>query len=188
MTVNRTMGGTRRGNGWRMLAWGSAVFLFLLPLVAMQFTAEVDWTAGDFTIWGFMLLVACGTYELGTRLSNHTAYRAAFGIVAVAGFFLVWINLAVGIIGNEGNPANLLFGGVLLIGFVGALVARFRAHGMARTLTAMAITQALVGIVALVERSPEGAILTLLFAAAWLLAAALFRRAGQAQERAGWVQ
>ena len=79
-----------------------------------------------------LLAAACGTYELGARMSRNTAYRAAVGLATVAGFLLVWINLAVGIIGDEGNPANLMFGGVLVVGVIGALVARFRAPGMAR--------------------------------------------------------
>jgi hypothetical protein len=38
--------------------------------------------------------------------------------------FLVWMNLAVGIIGSEDNPANLMFGGVLALGILGAFIAR----------------------------------------------------------------
>ena len=34
--------------------------------------------------------------------------------------------------GSEDNPANLQFGGVLLVGLLGAVLARFRAPGMAR--------------------------------------------------------
>ena len=63
---------------------------------------------------------------------------------------LIWINLAVGLIGSENNPANLLYVGVLAIGFIGALLARFQPLGMARALVAMAIAQALVPLIALI--------------------------------------
>jgi len=33
---------------------------------------------------------------------------------------IVWINGAVGITGSENNPANLLYGGVLVVGIIGA--------------------------------------------------------------------
>ena len=36
----------------------------------------------------------------------------------MAAFLLIWINLAVGIIGSEDNPANLMYGAVLLLGLV----------------------------------------------------------------------
>ena len=60
------------------------------------------------------------------------------------------MNLAVGIIGTEDNPANLMYGGVLAVGIVGAIIARFQPHGMARALVATALAQALVAVIALI--------------------------------------
>jgi hypothetical protein len=168
--------GGRHGNPLRWAVWGTAVLLWLLPLVAMQFTAEVDWNALDFAIIGVMLLAACGTYELSVRLSGSPAYRAGFGMAVVAAFLLVWVNLAVGMIGGEGNPANLLFGGVLGVGIVGPAIARFRPAGMVGTLAAMALTQVTIAGFALVAGwDDRGAILSGLFALLWLASAALFR-------------
>lgn len=176
-------GSGRGGNRWRLAVWGTAALLLLLPLVAMQFTEEVAWTPFDFFVFGTMLLAACGTYELGTRVSGSAAYRAAVGVAVVGGFVLVWINLAVGIIGTERDPANLMFGGVLLVGAVGALVARFRPRGMARALAATAVAQASVGAIALVGGlGVEAVVLSGFFAALWLTSAGLFRKA--ARERA----
>ena len=61
---------TGRGNTVRKLVWGLAAALWLAPLVAMQFTREVNWTASDFVVFGVMLLLALGAYEVGTRLSS----------------------------------------------------------------------------------------------------------------------
>lgn len=177
MTANTKISGTRRGNPWRMAVWGAAACLLLLPLIAMQFTEEVNWTAGDFIVMGLLLAFTCGVYELGTRLSGNTAYRAAFGLAVVGGFVLVWINLAVGIIGSEDERANLLFVAVLLVGIIGAILARFEPRGMARALMATTLAQALVAVIALFLGSMEGALLSGFFAAVWLGSSTLFGKA-----------
>ena len=173
-------GGGRRGSRWRMAIWGTAALVLLLPLVAMQFTDEVNWTETDFGVMGAMLAAACGTYELAARMTGNRAYRAAVGVALVAAFILVWMNLAVGIIGTEHDPANLMFGGVLAVGIIGAVIARFQPHGMARASVATALAQALVGVIALIIGSVEAVILTGFFVALWLTSARLFRKAARA--------
>lgn len=187
------IGSGRRGSRWRLIVWGGAALLLLLPLVAMQFTAEMNWDETDFIVFGAMLVVACGTYELAARATGNSAYRAAVGVAVLAAFILVWMNLAVGIIGSEDNPANLMYGGVLAVAIGGAAVARFRPHGMARALMATALAQTLVGVIALAARLGSTApsfpraiiVLTGFFAALWLLSAWLFRKAGREQAPAG---
>lgn len=80
---------------------------------------------------------------------KNAAYRSASGIALAAALLLVWLSLGVGIIGADGDPANLMYFGVLAVGIIGAVIARFQPYGMARALFAMAIAQALVTIVAL---------------------------------------
>ena len=161
-------------------ASGAAVCLLLLPLVAMQFTRDVNWTGSDFALFGTMLLVACGMYELGAWVSGNTAYRAGMGLAVAGGFFLVWVHLAVGIIGNDTNRENLMFAGVLAVGIIGALVARFRPAGMARASAAMAIAQAMACIAAIAlfaaahEKGPI-AILSAVLVCVWSVSAVLFR-------------
>jgi hypothetical protein len=184
MTASVLKGDAPRGNGWRIAVWGAAACLLLLPLAAMQFTAEVKWTGSDFAVWGAMLGIACGTCELATRMTRNSAYRAAVAVAVVAAFLLVWIDLAVGIIGAENNPANLMFAGVIGVAITGGAMARFRAPGMARTLVATAIAQAAVGAIVLArgladELTPI-VVLTGFFVALWLGSAWLFRRAARA--------
>ncbi|MEG3190848.1 hypothetical protein [Lysobacter sp. D1-1-M9] len=157
----------------------------MLPLVAMQFTDEVNWDETDFIVAGAMLLAACGTYELAARLTGSTAYRAAAGVAVVTAFVLVWINLAVGIFGSEDNPANLMFGGVLAVGAIGALVARFRAGAMARALEATALAQALIAVIALIAGFGGTVLLAAFFAVPWLASAQLFRIAAREQGSGG---
>lgn len=177
MAGNSGNSGGRRGSSWRIAAWGSAALLLLVPLVAMQFTDEVNWDGADFLVFGAMLSGALGTFELAARRSGDRAYRAAVVIALAAAFLIVWLNLAVGIIGTEGNPANLMFGGVLAVGLIGAVSARFQPPGMARALVATALAQALVAVAALVYGSVEGFLLSGFFAVVWLLSAWLFRKA-----------
>lgn len=174
-----------RPNPWRRVVWGTAAFLLLLPLVAMQFTEEVNWGEVDFIVFGAILIAACGAYELATRLSGNSTYRAAFGLAVAAAFILVWIILAVGIIESENNAADLMFGGVFVVGIIGALIARFQPRGMARALMAMALAQALVCVVALVLGSVQGVALSGFFAALWLGSAWLFRKAARQLSNAG---
>ena len=100
--------------------------LLLLPLVAMQFTEEVNWQLGDFVVAGGLLFGAGFTYELVASKGATTAYRAAVGVAVAAGLLLLWMNLAVGLIGNEENPANLMYIAVLAVGLIGAYFARFQ--------------------------------------------------------------
>ena len=105
------------------------------------------------------------------------AYRAAVGLAVAAALLLIWINLAVGIIGDEGNPANLMYIGVLAVGITGAIFARLQPHGMAHALFATALTQMLVAVIAQIAGLESMFILNGCFAALWVGSALLFRRA-----------
>lgn len=49
-----------------------------------------------------------------------TAYRRAVSVALAAAFVLVWMVGAVGVIGAAGDPADLMYGGVLAVGIIGA--------------------------------------------------------------------
>lgn len=176
-------GGTRQGR-WRMAVWSTAAFILLLPLVAMQFTKEVNWGPGDFTIIGAMLGIACGTYELAARIAVNSAYRLGVGVAVVASFLLIWINLAVGIIGSEDNDLNLMYAAVLAVALGGALIGRFEPAAMARAFAAAAAAQLMVGVIALTA-GYFTLVLEAFFAAMWLISAALFRKSAREQSSAG---
>jgi hypothetical protein len=168
--------GASRISWW---AWALAGALWLLPLVLSGFTDEMQWDRADFVVWAIMLSIAATAVEIGARVSRSRPYRAAVGIAAAAGFLMTWANLAVGIIGNEDNPINLIFFGVLAVGVAGALLARFRAAGMAYAMLATAVAQLLAAIVALLLDGAHVFVLTGVFVAIWLTSAMLFRRAAR---------
>ena len=170
----------QQGNRLRVAIWALAAGLFLLPLVAMQFTQEVQWTGFDFLVWGVMLVAACGAYELLARMSPSRHYRLGVGVSVATGFVVFWVNGAVGMIGDEGNPYNLLFLGAIALGVVIALVSMFRPTGMARALYATAAAQGVVAAIALAAGwDMRGAVFSLAFVLPYLAAAQLFRLAAR---------
>ena len=166
----------RRWSGWRIAGWGLAALLLLLPLVAMRFTDEVDWDGTDFIVMGALIGSIGLAIEFMVRQSASTAYRVGAVLALLTAFLTIWVNLAVGMIGSEDNPHNLLFGGVLVIALIGAIVARFEPAGMAHAAVAAAIAQAAVAAAGL-STDLRGAVFSMVFAGLWLLAAALFRAA-----------
>jgi len=123
---------------------------------------------------------------------GRVAYRIGVGVALAASFLEIWINLAVGIVGNEDNPVNQGFYGVVVTAGACAFVARLRPDGMARAMLAVAAVQALLALAVATAPStarddPMGAIgvlaLSAGFAALWLLSAAAFHRSARLQAR-----
>ena len=168
------------GGKWlRIAGWSFVALLLLRPAVAMQFTKEVQWTASDFIVMGALLGSVGLATEFLVRQTGNTAYRIGAVIAMVTAFLTVWVNLAVGMIGDD-NPYNLLFMGVVALAVVGAILSGFRARGMARTMVVVAVAQALVAAGG-IPSDPRGGVLSLTFAIPWLVAAALFARAARSQ-------
>lgn len=189
MMKGKAMASSTQGNGgrnpWRIAGWSMAVGLLLLPLIAMQFTREVNWGFGDFLFAAMMFGLVGLTLELVVRVTRNSAYRAAVAVAIAATFLLIWSNLAVGFIGNEDNPANALFLAVPASILLGGAVTLFRPRGMSWTLLAAAIVQALVPVAIwtfaigdpVQIRFIEFPIITAVFVGMWLLSSTLFRKA-----------
>ena len=178
MAKEATYTSGRRVFPWRLLGWSIPGILLLLPLVAMRFTDEVDWTASDF-VFAAVLFGSVGlAFELIVRRSGSLAYRLGAVLAVIGAFLAVWVNGAVGMIGSEDNPYNLLFLGVPLVALVGGVAARFRAAGMVWALGVAAGMQAALGLYGMSE-DPRGGIFSASFALLWLLGAALFAKAAR---------
>jgi hypothetical protein len=177
----------------RLSIWVLVVALLLLvPLVLTLLGSGVDgegwhWTLFDF-IFAFVLLFGGAfVYELVSRKLDAGAYKVAVGLAVTASLVLVWVNGAVGIIGNEDNPLNLLYFGVLIVGIIGASLAHLRPRGMSYTLFAMAVAQIVVPVVALVVRDSQITLaapgivgvfgINIFFALLFAVSALLFQRA-----------
>ena len=171
----------------------ATAFILLLPLLAMQVTDEVVWDLADFVIAGALLLGTGLTYVLAARKAGNLTYRVAVGVALATAFILVWMVGAVGVIGEDGDRADLMYGGVLAVGIIGAIVARFQPEGMARALLATALVQALVAVIALIagkHQAPISSVSEIIglngfFVALFIGSAWLFRHAGCKQPPAG---
>jgi hypothetical protein len=165
---------------WRAIGWGTAGALLLIPALA-----NFPWTQSDYLFAAILFGTIGLTLELTFRKSANPFFRLAVGLALAVSFFLVWISGAVGIIGDEGDPANLLFSGVLGIALLGSFVSRGRPGGMAWAMATAGVAELLVPVAALIiwpEHagaiwSPEVPVITLVFAATWFLSAALFGKA-----------
>lgn len=165
---------------WPLIGWAIPVVLLTIPWIA-----HFPWTASDFIFAGALFAITGGMFELAVRASGSLAYRAGAAIAILTSFFTVWVNLAVGIIGSEDNPLNLMFFGVIAAAIVGAIVAKFEAAGMARAMWIAAALQGLIGVGVLTfgwgSSEPPGLIalfvLIEMFGAAWFVSGLCFRKA-----------
>jgi hypothetical protein len=168
--------------------------ILLVPLWANHNIEGWNWSPLDFVFMGALLFGTGLTYELVARVGGTVAYRAAVAIACIAGFLLVWINAAVGIIGDDDlDGPNAMFVGVLAIGLIGAFIARFQPRGMSRALLATALAHALVPVLALifwtrtVMSEPPGVVgvfvLNGFFVALWGASALLFRQAADTRPK-----
>lgn len=75
------------------------ILLLLIPLIAMQFTNEVNWGLFDFAIAGALLLGTGILCELVLRKIKNTKLKIIICLAILALLFLLWAELAVGIFG-----------------------------------------------------------------------------------------
>lgn len=82
--------------------------------------------------------------------TGNTSYKAAVALAVATVLILSWVIGAVGVLGADGDPADLMYIGVLAVGITGAIIVRFQPMGMARAMIVMALAQALVTVIALI--------------------------------------
>ena len=74
--------------------------LLCIPLIAMQFTKEVDWSGSDFIIGGILLFGTAAVVDLVLRNVKSQRHRLILTLLVLAVLFLVWVELAVGVFGT----------------------------------------------------------------------------------------
>lgn len=175
MTLQEAGDGRRR-IGMRLAVWGGLGALMLLPPLAIELVDEAAGDPGDF-IFGAVLLAAMGlAFEVAARMPDRRAYVAGLVLAVLTAGAQAWINLAVGVIGNEEDPANLMYFAVVGVAAGGALVARLRPLGLAYAMVAAAAAQIVTFVAALVLGLGFTGPITVFFTALWLISAWLFRR------------
>jgi hypothetical protein len=104
---------------WSVVSPVGGDFFFVLQRIRGRFT---------FYFIGGWSLHYGGATLMPTR-TNSTAYRSAIGVAIAAAFILVWLSLGVGIIGKDGDPANLVYFGVLAVGIIDTIIVRLQPMG-----------------------------------------------------------
>ncbi|WP_412062114.1 serine hydrolase domain-containing protein [Rubrivirga sp. IMCC45206] len=175
----------RWGRG-RLVYWSLAALVLVAAAVGTRVTDEVTWTLFDFAVAAGLLAAVGLAFEAVARRTASTPYRWGAALALGTAFILVWALGAVGVIGSEDEPVNLLYFGVLAVGAIGAALARLRPRGMARALAATAAAQAAVAVGALVggwgtplHGALEVVVINAGFVALWAAAAACFLRAAR---------
>lgn len=121
-----------------------ALALLMVPLVASRLIDGWNWPARAFVLV-YVLFFATGmAYALIARRIDMWSYKAGVGLALVAGFALGWSNMVQ--VADSGHPENFVYHSVLVIGAVGAGLARLSPRGLARTLFVMAATLALIAL------------------------------------------
>ena len=157
--------------------------LLAIPLVAMQFSSEVNWSVSDFILMGALIFGAGTVLVVMLRTAAHMAYRAGVVMAIGTSFLLVWANLAVGLIGSGPNTGNILYMGVLVVLMAGIYLSKFKPAGMERAMFASAFSVILVGVVALLmnmQQYPGSSVIEIIgvsmfFATPYFIAGLLFR-------------
>lgn len=123
-----------------------------------------------------------------TSNQGRNAYGVGVAVALGVALLQVWMNLAVGIVGNEDNPVNQGFYGVVAAALACAFTARFTPDGMARAMLATAGVQALLALAIATAPStariqPDEPIKVLVlsggFVTLWLISAAFFHRSAR---------
>lgn len=169
---------------------GVTASILLIPFIAMRFDSGVNWTFGDFLVMGILIFGTGMAYILISRMSEGVSYRLAVATGIGTGFFLIWSNLAVGLIGSEDNLINLAYFGLIVLGFAGALVSRFQPKGMTWVMGFIAAGQVSIAAYALatgaqhLPHSSVGQILgvTAFFTVFWVASGLLFGQAGTGEK------
>ena len=141
-------------------------------------TDGVNWGPMDFATMGVLILGSGLLYEYASSRAGTLAHRAAVGIAVAAGLFLIWVNLAVGMMDTD--PGNLMYVLVLFVALIGAAIARFEPREASIAMFATAAAQAIVAVIALVAGLGPTLPADAFFVAAWVASGLLFRQASVA--------
>ena len=72
------------------------VAILMVPLIAMQFTEEVQWTAFDFVAMGVLLFIVGMLLTAVAGKLESPRHRIIARVAIVLGFFILWVEMATG--------------------------------------------------------------------------------------------
>lgn len=177
---------------WRLGAVTAG--LLSIPFVAMLFTTEVNWDWFDFLVMGTLIFGIGLLFGFVSKRLKHPEYKLATATALGTAFFLIWSNLAVGLVGSGPNLPNVLFMIIPMVVILGFILYRGKARSLAMVLFAAAALQVLVPVIAIGIRTLQRGAplhgewvyvlgLTAFFTMLWGASGILFLRSGQKHSR-----
>ena len=164
---------------WTVSNLDQSLFGYAIPGIITEFGIGLD-QIGLILSVGFIVAAVIfgilgGLIEFAVRLSSNWYFRFGSMFAVLAGFMVIWSNMAVGMIGNEDNPTNLWFGAVLLIAIVGSIASRFRRRILQQAMLVAGIVQISIGVFAgILGSDAHGGRFTIVLSVAWLISSLLF--------------
>ena len=73
----------------------------MIPLLAMQFTDDVNWSIYDFVVMGFLLLFFSLGIDVTMKKVKNENIKILYVVLTILIFLLIWAELAVGIFGSQ---------------------------------------------------------------------------------------
>lgn len=81
----------------------ATVILLMIPLVAMQFSEDVEWNSTDFIVAGVLIFLSGSALVTILKKVKDKNRRYIYICLLAVAFFYVWAELAVGIFTNLGS-------------------------------------------------------------------------------------
>jgi hypothetical protein len=73
----------------------------MIPLLAMKFTEDVNWSIYDFVVMGFLLLFFSLGIDVTMKKVKNENIKILYVVLTILIFLLIWAELAVGIFGSQ---------------------------------------------------------------------------------------
>lgn len=78
----------------------AVVVILVIPLIAMPFSDEINWTLSDFIVAAMLLFGFGLMFDLILRKIKKRKYRIVLSVILLLALILIWAELAVGIFGS----------------------------------------------------------------------------------------
>jgi hypothetical protein len=167
----------------RIAGWSLPVLFIAFNVIASQFDTGVNWGSEDVIFAVIVFGVVGGLLELAAHATTSLSYRIAAAVGTGAALLLLWVNVAVGIVGSDDHRANGDYLVVLVAAIAGAAVAFGNPQLLFRAMLGAAGAHLLIGALHL-RYGFEAAVINVFFVGLWIVSALLFRRAAKERETA----
>lgn len=157
-------------------------FLFI-PMLAMLLQTGLQWSVFDFMVVGGLVFTAAMGFMLLRSWSNSPTQSLAAMLAVASTFLVVWVNLAVGLIGAGPHWGNWIYAIIPFVIVGGVMIGGQNVRGLRISMYAAAISFLVIGLIALIaglQNLPESSVreiigINVMFATLYLFSALLFQ-------------